>query len=96
MQDVHWSEGAFGYFPSYLIGHIISAQLTHELESDIGTIDDLIENKSYEKIISWLKNNVHHYGRSLNAMQLVKEVSHKDLSPDFFINYLKNKINDLT
>ena len=96
LQDVHWSEGAFGYFPSYLIGHIISAQLTDKLESDIGKIDNLIENRSYEKIISWLKNNVHHYGRSLNAMQLVKEVSKKDLSPDSFINYLQNKINDLT
>tara|TARA_Y100001970_G_scaffold200773_1_gene244244 strand:+ start:15149 stop:16663 length:1515 start_codon:yes stop_codon:yes gene_type:complete len=95
LQDVHWSEGAFGYFPSYLIGHLISAQISHSLESDIGLIDDLISNKEYKKIIQWLKENVHCYGRSLNAMELVKKISGENLSPDYFINYLKDKINSL-
>ncbi len=95
LQDVHWSEGAFGYFPSYLLGHLISAQITNKLEEDIGSIDRLIIEGSYEKIITWLKRNVHNYGRSLNSMQLVKEVSKNELSPDFFIQYLQKKINDL-
>ena len=95
LQDVHWSEGAFGYFPSYLLGHLISAQLTNSLEKNIGPIDNLIENKEYNKIIEWLRKNVHCYGRSLNAMELVKKVSHIDLSPYFFINYLKDKIDNL-
>ncbi len=95
LQDVHWSEGAFGYFPSYLIGHLISAQITNSLEDDIGKIDDLIENNEYGKIISWLKENIHKYGKSVNSMDLVKKVSGNDLSPDFFINYLKNKIDQL-
>ena len=93
LQDVHWSEGAFGYFPSYLIGHLISAQISYSLENDIGLIEDIIDRKEYIKIIQWLKGNVHCYGRSLNAMELVKSVSGEDLSPDFFINYLKNKID---
>ncbi len=95
LQDVHWSEGAFGYFPSYLLGHLISAQITCKLENDIGSIDDLIEIKSYEKIILWLKENVHHFGRSLNAMELVKEITQEELNADYFINYLKKKIIDL-
>ena len=95
LQDVHWSEGAFGYFPSYLLGHLISAQLTNSLEKNIGPIDNLIENKEYNRIIDWLRENVHCYGRSLNSMELVKEVSHIDLSPYFFINYLKDKIDNL-
>ncbi len=95
LQDVHWSEGAFGYFPSYLIGHLISAQISDSLESDIGLIDELVENKDYKKIILWLKENVHCYGRSINAMELVKKVSGNDLSPDYFINYLKRKIDAL-
>ena len=92
LQDVHWSEGAFGYFPSYLLGHLISAQLAHEMEKDIGLIDDLIDLGKYSEIKNWLKLNVHQYGRSVNAMHLVKEVTKNELSPDYFINYLQAKI----
>ena len=96
LQDVHWSEGAFGYFPSYLLGHIISAQITHRMEEDLGTLNDLIENGSYEKIISWLKNNIYLHGRSLNGMELVEKISKQELSSDFFIDYLEDKIRDLS
>ena len=95
LQDVHWSEGAFGYFPSYLLGHIISAQISNKLEEDLGGIDELIEDGEYGKIISWLRDNIHRYGRSVNAMELVKEVTKYDLTPEYFLNYLRNKIRDL-
>ena len=95
LQDVHWSEGAFGYFPSYLIGHLISAQLTSQLEKDIGLIDQFIEKNDYQTIINWLKKNVHCHGRSLNAMELVKKVSGDELSSKFFLDYLEQKIDQL-
>ena len=79
---------------SYLLGHIISAQISLTMEKDLGLIDNLIENGQYQKIIQWLKNNIHNYGRSLNAMQLVKEVTKSELSSEFFIKYLKRKISD--
>ncbi len=94
LQDVHWSEGAFGYFPSYLLGHLISAQISSQMERDIGLIDNLIENGEYEKIIFWLKNNIHKHGRSVNSMELVRKITGEELSSDYFINHLKTKIND--
>jgi len=94
LQDVHWSEGAFGYFPSYLLGHVISAQISSQMERDIGLIDNLIENGEYQKIIFWLKNNIHKYGRSVNCMELVRAVTNEELSPKYFINHLRSKIND--
>ena len=94
LQDVHWSEGAFGYFPSYLLGHLISAQISSQMEKEIGFIDNLIENGEYEKIILWLKNNIHNYGRSVNSMELVRNVTSKELTSDYFINHLRSKIND--
>jgi len=94
LQDVHWSEGAFGYFPSYLLGHVISAQISSQMEIDIGLIDNLIENGEYQKIIFWLKNNIHKYGRSVNCMELVRAVTNEELSPNYFINHLMSKIND--
>jgi len=93
LQDVHWSEGAFGYFPSYLLGHLISAQITNKLEEDLGCIDYLISNQSYKLIIDWLKKNVHRYGRSLNSMELVKDVTKEELTPNYFISYLQRKIS---
>ena len=65
------------------------------MEKDIGLIDNLIEKGEYEKIIFWLKNNIHKYGRSLNSMELVRNVTKEELSPKYFINHLKSKINDL-
>ena len=94
LQDVHWSEGAFGYFPSYLLGHLISAQISSQMERDIGLIDDLIQNGEYQKIIIWLRNNIHKYGRSVNSMELIRTVTKEELSPNYFINHLKSKIND--
>ena len=94
LQDVHWSEGAFGYFPSYLLGHLISAQISAQMEKEIGLIDNLVEKGEYEKIILWLKNNVYKYGRSVNSMELVKNITGKDLSSDQFVSYLGSKIND--
>ena len=94
LQDVHWSEGAFGYFPSYLLGHLISAQISHQMEKDIGLIDNLVEDGEYGKIILWLKDKIHKYGRSVNSMDLVRKVTNEDLTSNYFINHLKSKVND--
>ena len=94
LQDVHWSEGAFGYFPSYLLGHLISAQISSKMEQEIGLIDNLVENGDYEKIIFWLKKNIHKYGRSVNSMDLVREVTGEELNSNYFVNHLKSKLKD--
>lgn len=94
LQDVHWSEGAFGYFPSYLLGHLISAQISSQMEKEIGLIDNLVENGEYEKIILWLKNNIHNYGRSVNSMELVRNVTGEELTSNYFVNHLSSKIKD--
>ena len=75
-------------------GHLISAQISNHMEKDVGLIDNVIENGEYQKIISWLKNNIHKYGRSVNCMELVRAVTNEELSPDYFINHLRSKIND--
>ena len=64
------------------------------MEKEIGAIDDLIENGEYEKIILWLKNNIHIHGRTVNSMELVRNVTSEELSADYFVNHLKTKIND--
>tara|TARA_B100000965_G_scaffold21612_1_gene16262 strand:+ start:75 stop:1604 length:1530 start_codon:yes stop_codon:yes gene_type:complete len=96
LQDVHWSEGMFGYFPSYLLGHLISAQLTNTLEKDLGNIENIIESQQISTILDWLRRNVHHYGRSLDSEGLVKTVSGTELTPKYFLEYLNNKVEKLS
>ena len=104
LQDVHWSEGAFGYFPSYLLGHLISAQLSESMSSDLevsgrkgeDSIDACIENNNESLLISWLRKKVHCHGRQMNAEALVKLVTGKELSSDSFLNYLRNKLELLS
>tara|TARA_Y100001968_G_C19236002_1_gene656916 strand:- start:504 stop:935 length:432 start_codon:yes stop_codon:yes gene_type:complete len=96
LQDVHWSEGMFGYFPSYLLGHLISAQLTQTLEKDLDPIENLVESERISSILDWLRKNVHHYGRSLDSEELVKEVTGLTLTPNYFLQYLENKVEKLS
>jgi len=96
LQDVHWSEGMFGYFPSYLLGHLISAQITNSLEKELGLIENLIESQNISTILGWLRNNVHHYGRSVDSEELVFKVSGEKLSSNYFLEYLDNKIENVS
>ena len=66
------------------------------MEKDIGLIDNLIENGEDQRIINWLKNNIHKYGRSVNSMELVRTVTNEELSPQYFIDHLSSKIKDFS
>lgn len=104
LQDVHWSEGAFGYFPSYLLGHLISAQFSEAMavslrDEGIKSEDPLgkcIRDCKESKLLKWLRKEVHSSGRKLNAEKLVKEVTGKPLSSHAFLNYLEKKLKMLT
>ncbi len=92
LQDVHWSEGLFGYFPSYLLGHLISAQLSEAMAQSIGTPELHIARNDISPLLDWLREHVHPVGRSLNAEQLVEKVTGRPLSAEPFLRYLEDKI----
>lgn len=96
LQDVHWSEGLFGYFPSYLLGHLISAQLSEAMEASIGEPEVHIRDGSIDVMLNWLRQHVHPIGRALNAAQLVEKVSGRPLSAEPFLKYLEEKIDNFT
>ena len=104
LQDVHWSEGAFGYFPSYLLGHLISAQLSEAMASALNfegiksedPLGQCIRDGKESKLLKWLREEVHIFGRKVNAEKLVKEVTGKALSSHAFLNYLEKKVKMLT
>ena len=95
LQDVHWSEGLFGYFPSYLLGHLVSAQLSEAMTADIGPPEQHVASGDVRPLLAWLRDKVHSVGRALNAEDLVAEVSGHPLSSQPFLTYLEAKLIQL-
>jgi carboxypeptidase Taq len=95
LQDIHWAEGLFGYFPSYSLGHLISAQLSETFEQHHGPIQDLIAAGDEHMLRTWLGGTVWRLGRSVNAEQLVEQVSGRPLSAEPFLAYLRGKVEQL-
>jgi carboxypeptidase Taq len=91
LQDVHWSGGAFGYFPSYTLGNIMSAQLWDSLNQTHPGIEDEIANGQYGTILNWLRCNIHAHGRRYTTQELVRVATGQTLSEKPLLNYLKTK-----
>ena len=95
LQDVHWSEGLFGYFPSYALGHLISAQLSEAMESQIGPLEQQLAAGRDGVLQEWLAGRVWPLGRQVNAEQLGEQVTGSALSPQPFLRYLEQKLERL-
>ncbi|MFM1813047.1 MAG: hypothetical protein RLZZ336_1985 [Cyanobacteriota bacterium] len=95
LQDIHWAEGLFGYFPSYALGHLISAQLCETLEQTHGSLEALVAAGDEASLRTWLAHHVWPLGRSVNAEQLVEQVTGRPLSPQPFLAYLRDKVEAL-
>ena len=94
LQDVHWSGGSFGYFPTYALGSAIGAQLLHKMEKDID-IDDILSKGQFKKITDYLKVNLQKYGALYNYNDLLKMVTGETFKSKYYINYLTKKYKKL-
>ncbi len=95
LQDIHWSHGSFGYFPTYAIGTIYSSQILKAIKKEIKNFDDLVENQKFEKILKWLRKNIHSKGRKFIADEIIKKATGSGLNPKIFINYLNKKYSKI-
>ena len=92
LQDIHWAEGLFGYFPSYALGHLISAQLAEAMEGDLGPIAGRVAAGDEASLRHWLAERVWPLGRGVNGEELVQRVSGSPLSAAPFLRYLRTKL----
>ncbi|WP_163969822.1 carboxypeptidase M32 [Oceanobacillus halotolerans] len=90
LQDIHWSSGDFGYFPSYALGYIYAAQFHHVLDST-NDIDSFIKNGDFHKIRQWLTEHIHQFGKMKKPLDIVQEVTEEDINPQYLIQYLTDK-----
>ncbi len=95
LQDVHWSMGLLGYFPTYLLGNLYAAQLTEAVRRDISDLDDQVAQGRFSDLLSWLRHNVHRHGRRFSPPELIERATGKPPSADPFVRYLKNKYGPL-
>lgn len=95
LQDIHWSFLAIGYFPTYLLGAIMAAQLFHYCKQDLD-VDSLVEKGEFEEIRKWLTGKVHVHGKRYKSLDemLVAEVG-EELNPKYFIDNLRQKYTEL-
>lgn len=91
LQDMHWALGSFGYFPAYVLGSTIAAQLWETLREERPALDEAIQQGDFSGLVSWLRENVHAQGARLGASQLLKEVTGKPLSAAAWLRYADRK-----
>jgi carboxypeptidase Taq len=91
LQDIHWSMGAIGYFSTYAIGNLVSAQLWECINSDIPSLSNQIRKGDFSELLSWLRKNVHLHGAKFEPQELVQRITGSKITPEPYIKYLNNK-----
>lgn len=95
LQDVHWSGGSIGYFSTYALGNLISAQLWEKINEDINDLDDQIRKGDFSQLLTWLRKNIHQHGSKFEPQTLVERVTGSKITPDPYIRYLTKKYSEI-
>ncbi len=95
LQDIHWSHGAFGYFPTYALGNLYAAQLMEKMAEDLPGLWEDVAGGQFSSVLGWLRKNIHVHGRAKTATELITEVTGKAPGPEAFLRYLEGKYSAL-
>ncbi|WP_404428320.1 carboxypeptidase M32 [Sutcliffiella horikoshii] len=95
LQDVHWSGGSFGYFPSYALGYMYAAQFKQAMLKDLPNYDELLANGDLGPVKEWLTEKVHQHGKLKKPLEILKDVTGEELNADHLIKYLEDKYNKI-
>ena len=91
LQDIHWSHGSFGYFPTYSLGSFYAAQFFSFAKKNIAGLDDELEHGKTESLLTWLRENIHRHGRKYTSEELCTKITGKPLDIKEFLDYLLHK-----
>ena len=94
LQDVHWSHGNFGYFPTYSLGSFYAAQFYRTAQKEIPDLEEKIAEGNLLPLLSWLREKIHVHGRLYSASEICIRVTGEELSEHAFLEYIKNKFGD--
>jgi carboxypeptidase Taq len=93
LQDVHWSGGSIGYFPTYALGNLISAQIWEKITADLPDLDDSFEQGEFGPLRDWLRERLHRHGRKFTPGEtLERVVGTAEIDPEPYVRYLREKL----
>jgi len=95
MQDIHWSAGLMGYFPTYSLGNLVSAQLYEQANAELGNLEEQFAAGEFAPLLEWLRMNVHQHGSCYSANELTDKITGRPLSHEPLIAYLRGKLAPL-
>jgi carboxypeptidase Taq len=95
LQDIHWSGGAIGYFSTYALGNLVSAQLWEKINKDIRDLDDQIRKGNFSELLAWLRKNIHQHGQKYGPQELVERVTGSRITPEPYVRYLTQKYGEV-
>ncbi|MGE5642756.1 MAG: carboxypeptidase M32 [Byssovorax cruenta] len=95
LQDIHWSGGAIGYFSTYALGNLVSAQLWEKIRRDIRDLDDQICKGNFTELLGWLRKNIHQYGHKYEPQTLMQKVTGSKITPEPYVRYLTKKYSEV-
>lgn len=95
LQDVHWSAGLFGYFPTYTLGNLYSAQFYNKAKQDMPNLEKLFSKGKFQPFLSWLRTNIHEHGKLFTAAELCQRVTGEGLNPEHYMRYITGKYNKI-
>ena len=91
LQDMHWSVGLFGYFPTYQLGNVISVQIWERMREDLGDLEEQFARGEFAPLREWLSEHVYRHGSRYPPRELLRRVTGSDLDPEPYLHYLHTK-----
>jgi carboxypeptidase Taq len=95
LQDVHWSEGGIGYFPTYLLGSVLSAQIWNRMSEDLPEMEVAIAEGSFAAIRDWQREHIHRFGRMYTPVETIERAVGGPLDPEPYLDYMEKKVDML-
>ena len=95
LQDIHWSGGSIGYFSTYALGNLISAQLWEKINQDLPDLSDQVSAGKFEALLAWLREKIHRHGAKFEPQELVQKVTGSRIDPVAYVRYLTKKFGEI-
>jgi carboxypeptidase Taq len=95
LQDVHWSSGMMGYFPTYALGNLISAQLWEQVTDDIPDLGEQIRRGAFDQLTGWMREKIHRHGMKFEPQELVQHLTGSKIDPAAYMRYLQTKYGEI-
>jgi carboxypeptidase Taq len=95
LQDIHWADASFGYFPTYSLGNVMSVQIWEKACADLGDLDARIERGELDGLRDWLREHLHRHGRKFTPRETLVRAAGSEIDPEPYVRYLKGKLGEV-